>query len=64
MNARVITREEFLKLIGERGEDLNNIKVCNMQYRSNDGRLLLYPCTDVKLERVLADDSIIIKFYE
>lgn len=64
MNARVITREEFLKLIGERGEDLNNIKVGNMQYSGNDGRLLLYPCTDIKLERILADDSIIIKFYE
>ena len=64
MNARVITREEFLKLIGERGEDLNNFKVGNMQYSGDDGRLFLYPCANLNLKKILADDSIIIKFYE
>jgi hypothetical protein len=64
MNAKVITREEFLTSIDERGENLNNFKVGNMRYSGNDGRLLLCPCADVNLKRILADDSIIIKFYE
>lgn len=64
MNAKVITREEFLKLIEEHGENLNNIKVGNTKYSGDDGRLLLYPCTNVNLERILADDAVIIKFYE
>lgn len=65
MKAKVITKEEFMELLKEHGEKLKGVKVGNMRRsKDDDDCLMLYSWIEVGMNKILADDAVIVRFFD